>query len=160
MTLYCDVTREPECVGVCMTDGTEVVFTGTEVHAEPPEYRTLPLAVRLAEECDVHFRFGDETWEPPFYTVPGTVVFARDSRGGYFAAADHPALDWSGPLYYIDGGLVCHRLTPAGKNLADAGESWRQIMVISGEVQVFPDRAAAEQRYRILTLQELLEEAK
>ena len=61
MTLYCDLTREPECVGVCLTDGTEVVFTGTEVHAEPPEYRTLPLAVRLAEECDVHFRFGDET---------------------------------------------------------------------------------------------------
>ena len=111
MTLCCDLSRERQCVGVCMTNGT-------------------------------------------------VVVFARDSRGGYFAAADHPALDWSGPLYYIDGGLVCHRLTPAGKNLADAGESWRQTMVISGEVQVFPDRAAAEQRYRILTLQELLEEAK
>ena len=70
MTLYCDLTREPECVGVCMTDGKQVVFTGTEVHAEPPEYRTLPLAVRLAEECDVHFRCLGP-WSSPGTAVAG-----------------------------------------------------------------------------------------
>ena len=159
MKIYCDLTQEETCVGILPSPGTELILTGTLVHTEPEALRGFPLAVRLAEGCDVHFWFG-QVPEAPFYTVPQTEVFARDSRGGYFAAADHPALDWSGPLYYIDGGLVCHRLTPAGKNLAGAGESWRQTMVISGEVQVFPDRAAAEQRYRILTLQELLEEAK
>lgn len=111
MTLCCDLSRERQCVGVCMTDGTEVVF-------------------------------------------------ARDSRGGYFAAADQAAMDRSEPIYYIDAGLVCHRLTPMGDDLADAGESWRQTMEESGEVDIFPDRAAARRRYGILTLQELLEEAK
>lgn len=160
MKIYCDLTQEAGCVGVCMTNGHQLVCTGTELHTEPAKYRTLPLAVRLAQECDVHFWFDDEQADVPFYTVPRTVVFAHDSRGGYFAARDHAALDWSEPLYYIDAALVCRRLVPVGKNLADLGMGWRERMTPCDEIEVFPSRAAAEERYRILTLQQLLEAEK
>lgn len=157
MTVYCDLTREPDCVGILPDPGTRLVLTGTRLHTEPEAYRDLPLAVRLERECDVRFWFGNAP-EPPFYTVPRSTVFARDSRGGYFLCGEGPALDWSEPVYYIDRGFACHRLTPVGEGLADGGMSWRETMVPSAEFEIFPDRAAAQKRYPIRSMQELLEE--
>lgn len=157
MKVYCDCTNEPGCVGVLLGREIEVVFTGTQLHIEAAKYRTLPLALRLAQECDLHFWFSDEQPELPFYTVPKTEVFAHDSRGGFFVTTEHAALDWSAPLYYIDPMLVCHRIPPTGKTVADMGSTWRETMVPWGELEAFPNRAAAEARYPILTLQQLME---
>ena len=157
MRVYCDMTTEPGCIGILPEPGTELILTGVELHTEPAKYRMLPLALRLAQECDLRFWFDDETLEKPFYTVPKTTVFARDSRGGHFVSTEEPGLDWSKPLYYIDPMLVCHRIVPVGKDLTDMGRSWRETMVVCGDIEIFPDRAAAERQYRILTLQQLLE---
>ena len=157
MKVYCDVTAEHGCIGIIPGPGTQIIFTGVELHTEPAGYRTLPLALRLAEECGLHFWFGDERPEKPFYTVSKTVAFAHDRSGGYFVTTGDICLDWSAPLYYIDTALVCHRIVPVGKNVADMGNSWRETMVPCDDIDVFPDRAAAEGRYRIRTLQQLVE---
>ena len=86
MKVYCDMTTEPGCIGILPEPGTELILTGVELHTEPAKYRMLPLALRLAEECDVHVWFGDERPEKPFYTVPKTTLFAHDSRGGHFVS--------------------------------------------------------------------------
>ncbi len=153
MTVYCDITAEPECIGIIPNPGVEVIFTGVELHTEPSKYRTLPLAVRLAQECDVHFWFDDEKTEKPFYTVPKTEVLAHDSRGGYVVVREGAA-----PLYYISPGFSCHRIVSGGGNLTDMGSTWWKNMIPCEDVEVFPSRAAAEEKYRILTLQQLLEE--
>lgn len=157
MRIYCDITNESGCIGILPDPGTELILTGVELHTEPAKYRTLPLALRLAEECDVHVWFDDETPEKPFYTVPKTTLFAHDSRSGHFVSTEEPGLDWSVPLYYIDPMLVCHRIVPVGKELADMGKGWRETMVACSDIEIFPDRTAAERQYRILTLQQLLE---
>lgn len=98
MKVYCELAGEHGCIGVIPDPETELILTGTVVHTEPEAYRDLPLARVLAEECDLHFFFGAST-EPPFYTVPKTEVFARDSRGGYFLTTGDTALDWSAPRH-------------------------------------------------------------
>ena len=157
MKVYCDITGKPGCIGIIPNPGVEIIFTGVELHSEPAKYRTLPLAVRLAQECDLHFWFDDEKPEKPFYTVPKTEVFAHDSRGGYFVTTENLGLDWSSPLYYIDTMFVCHRIKPVGKELVDMGTFWRETMTPCADIAVFPNRAKAEEQYRILTLQQLLE---
>lgn len=157
MKIYCDLTGEGACVGILPNPGTELILTGTLVHVEPEKLREFPLAVRLAGECGLHFWFGSAP-EAPFYTVPKTEVFAHDSRGGYFITTGDPALDWSEPLYYIDGQFGCHRLIPVGENVADMGQTWRDTMVSCDDIEVFPDRAAAEERYPIRTLKQFMEE--
>lgn len=157
MKIYCDITKEDGCIGVIPNPGVEIIFTGTEVHTEPANLCGHPMALRLAEECDFHFWFGKDRIVPPFYTVPKTEIAGYDSRGGYFVSPEDLSLDWSEPLYYIDPMLVCHRIVPVGKTLADMGVSWRETMVSCGDIEVFPDQSAAEERYRIMSLQELLE---
>ena len=157
MRVYCDLTREARCVGILPDPGTELILTGTEVHTEPEHYRNLPLARALAEQCDVHFFFGADCPQPPFYTVPRSTVFARDSRGGYFIAPEEAALDWSEPIFYIEGSRA-FRLIPAGATLADMGRTWRETMLPGTDFEVFPDRAAAKKAYDIRTFQQLMEE--
>lgn len=159
MKVYCDLTTEQRCIGILPGPDTELILTGTEVHTEPEQYRDIPLARELEECCDVRFFFGKELQAAPFCTVPRSVVFARDSRGGYFVSGEAPAMDWSAPVYYIDSGRNCYRLIPAGERLADMGILWRQTMVPTDEIGIFPDRAAAERIYPIRTLQELMEES-
>ena len=69
-----------------------------------------------------------------------------------------PALDWSEPLYHIDGQYRCHRLIRVGENLADMGMGWRETMVPCGDIDIFPDRGAAAERYPFRALKELMEE--
>ena len=157
MRVYCDLTREARCVGILPDPGTELILTGTEVHTEPEHYRNLPLARALAERCDVHFFFGADCPQPPFYTVPRSTVFAWDSRGGYFLAPEEAALDWSVPILYIEGSRV-FRLIPAGATLEDMGTGWRETMLPCTDFEVFPDRAAAQRVYDIRTIQQLMEE--
>ena len=157
MKRYCDLTGEPECIGILPGPRTELILTGTQVHTEPEKLRDHPLAVRLAAECDLHFWFGGAP-SAPFYTVPRSVVFAHDSLGGYFLTREHPALDWSEPVYYIDPEHRCFRLTKAGQTRADMGGRWREAMVPSVDFEVFRDRAAAQLRFAILDPKQLLEE--
>ena len=157
MKVYCELAGEHGCIGVIPDPETELILTGTVVHTEPEAYRDLPLARVLAEECDLYFFFGAST-EPPFYTVPKTEVFARDSRGGYFLTTGDTALDWSAPICYIDAAFRCHRLVPVGGSLAEMGRNWRETMVSCNEIEFFPDRAAAMERYDIRTFQQLMEE--
>ena len=157
MRVYCDLTQERCCIGILPNPGTELILTGTEVHTEPEHYRDLPLARALAEQCDVHFFFGTDCPRPPFYTVPRSTVFARDSRGGYFIAPEESVLDWSEPIFYIEGSRV-FRLIPAGATLADMGRAWRETMRPCTDFEIFPDRAAAKLVYDIRTIQQLMEE--
>ena len=157
MKVYCDLTGENRCIGILPSPGTELILTGTEVHTEPERYRDLPLAKILAEQCDVHFFFGADCPQPPFYTVPRTRVFARDSRGGYFATPEEAALDWSEPIYYIHADRI-FRLSPMGASLADMGMAWRETMLPCAEFELFPDAAAARAHYDIRTVQQLMEE--
>ena len=157
MRVYCDLTQERCCIGILPDPGTELILTGTEVHTEPEHYRDLPLARALAEQCDVHFFFDADCPRPPFYTVPRSTVFARDSRGGYFIAPEEAVLDWSEPIFYIEGSRV-FRLIPAGATLADMGTGWRETMRPCTEFEVFPDRAVAQRVYDIRTFQQLMEE--
>ena len=157
MKVYCDMTGENRCIGILPDPGTELILTGTEVHTEPENYRDLPLAKDLAERCDVHFFFGADCTRPPFYTVPRTRVFARDSRGGYFVTPEEAALDWSEPIFYIHADRV-YRLIPVGASLADLGMAWRETMLPCTELEVFPDAAAAKKVYDIRTFQQLMED--
>ena len=157
MRIYCDLTQERRCIGLLPDPGTELILTGTAVHTEPENYRNLPLARALAERCDVHFFFGTDCPQPPFYTVPRSTVFARDSRGGYFITPEEAALDWSEPIFYIEGSRV-FRLIPAGATLADMGRAWRETMLPCTDFEVFPVRAAAQSVYDIRTFQQLMEE--
>lgn len=157
MKLYCDVTEEDGCVGLFAGHGVEVVYTGCQLHTEPEKLREHPMAVKLAQECDFHFWFGMERPEKLIYTVPRTEIVGFDSNGGYFAAVEDRWLAGAAPLYYISPGFVCHRIASDGKSFAELGNTWRETMVPTDEIEAFPDKTAAGEKYDIRSVREILE---
>lgn len=157
MKLYCDVTGEDGCVGLFAGHGVEIVYTGCDLHTESEKLREHPLALRLAQDCDFHFWFGKERPEQYPYTVPQTEIVGFDSRGGYFAAVEDRWLAGAAPLYYISPDFVCHRIASKGKAFAELGQTWRETMVSTDEIEAFADKAAAGEKYDIRSVRELLE---
>ena len=160
MKVYCDTTEENGCCGLILRPGVEVVYTGSELHTEPEKLRGYPLALRLAEECDLNFWFGKDRPEQYPYTVPKSEIVGFDSRGGFFAATEDRWLAGAAPLYYIDANLVCHRIDSEGRPFADMGQSWRETMAPTDEIEAFPDRATAGERYEIRSVREIMAELK
>ena len=134
----------------------EAVFVGTTIHTEVSKLREHPLAKRYAGECDFHFFFdGDKL--PELYTVPKTEIGGYDSRGGLFAGSDGFDLR-DGPLYYIDRDRKCYLITENSGEFLEMGRNWREKMVPTDSIEVFANRAEAEQKYRIWEWENLLKE--
>lgn len=149
MTIYFDLSDLGGCVGILANPGDTVVCTGTQVHTEPARYRGREAAERFARENDLHFWFGDEAPQAPFYTVPQTELGGYDSRGGFFAGSLDFTLNGEEPMYYIDREGKCFLITAHSREFAGMGHSWRERMVPSDAIDIFPSLAAAREKYDI-----------
>lgn len=158
MKFYVDTTGEDGCFGILFTNPENTaVHTGTLVHTEEEKYRGHELAERFARECDFHFFFKGEEL-PKLYTVPQTEIGGFDSQGGLFAGSYSFTLRKQEPMYYINREGKCFLITEDSSQFLDMGLSWREKMVESDAIEVFANRAEAEQEYRILDWKDLLEE--
>lgn len=157
MKYYIDLTKEEGCVGILFTHReNEAVYVGTMVHTEDTKLRDHPLVKQYAEECDFHFFFdGDDL--PKLYTVPQTEIGGFDSRGGLLAGGSSFSFGEK-PLYYIDREKQCFLITENSGKLLEMGLTWREKMIPTDAIQVFANRAEADQKYRIWEWEELLKE--
>ena len=157
MKYYIDLISSDGPMAVLFTNReNEVVYVGTTIHIEDAKLRNHPLAKQYAEECDFHFFFdGDEL--PELYTVPRTEIGGYDSQGGLFVGSDDFDLR-DGRLYYIDREKNCFLITENTGEFLEMGRNWREKMVPTDAIEVFADRAEAEQKYRIWEWEELLKE--
>ena len=157
MKYYIDLTDSDGPMAILFTDReNEAVYVGTTVHTEDAGLRDHPLAKRYAEECDFHFFFRGDAL-PELYTVPQTEIGGYDSEGGLFAGIGSFDLR-DGSLYYIDREKKAFRITESSGELLEMGRSWREKMVLTDAIEVFADRAEAEQKYKIREWEELMEE--
>lgn len=155
---YCiDLTASDGPMAILFTSReNEAVYVGTVVHTEDAKLRNHPLAKRYAAECDFRFFFkGDEL--PKLYTVPQTEIGGYDSEGGLFLGSHSFDLRET-PLYYLDRDRKCWLITECGAGLLEMGMEWRKKMIPTDAIEVFADRAEAEQKYRIWEWEELLKE--
>lgn len=158
MTFYIDLTAEGGCVGILFTNPENTaVYTGTTVHTEDEALRGHPLAERFAKECDFHFFFREDGL-PELYTVPKVEVAGYDSQGGLFAGSNHFSIRDPEPMYYIDREGKCFLITEDSSKFLDMGLSWREKMVPTDTIDIFSNRAEAEQKYRIWEWKDLLKE--
>lgn len=147
MTFYFDLTMLKSCTGILVGTEHQLICTGTGIHTEDRRYRGCEAALRLEQENDLHFWFG-EVPRIGLYTVPLTEIGGYDSRGGYFAGCPDFSLG-DGPMYYIDREKNCWRITENSREFASMGICWRERMVPAPEIRVFGSFGEARERYPI-----------
>ncbi len=147
MTCYFDLTLLNSCTGVILSPDHQVIFTGTQIHTEHERYRDCELALRLEQENDLHFWFG-EAPRIDVYTVPQMELGGYDSRGGWFAGCPDFSLE-AEPLYYIDRNRRCWRITEDSREFGEMGLLWRERMVPAEEIRIFASLDEAREYYPI-----------
>ncbi len=146
MRLYFDVTSLNGCIGFLNEDGP-AILCGTQLHQEP---RTSigELTERLEREKDIVFYYAGDSIPLPFYTVPHCTLLGHDSRGGYFLTTEDA-------LYYADKDGQTYFLAPTLKDWVENPNDWRKTMTPSETPELFPSRAAAQEKYDIQIITKL-----
>lgn len=150
MTYYFDLSGLGGAVGIFADPVDAVVYTGTQIHTEPAEYRGIELEKQLVEEYDLHFFFDDEPLPEVPYTVPLMEIGGYDSHGGLIAGSPYFGFRNSVSLYYIDREKKCFLITDGTRNFMELGKSWRDGMVPLADAEVFASFEEASRKYPIL----------
>lgn len=125
----------------------ELISAGARFHIEPESEETKTLT----RDCDVHFIAEDKTPEISFYSVPAVEIIAFDSLGGYIALYGEAE-----EVIYIDKEQnVFYLAEDMNAFLADAA-NWREICQPFDEIEIFPSKEAAAEKYEFLNAEELM----